>query len=218
MKTLNPEDWTDWWNKGGITSFATGFDNNYDGEILDFWSKSLDTNASITLDLCCGNGALSWIAYDIINDKTPAAPKTILGVDIADIEPFKLLSRHADDYPGLQFVGNTPLESLPFEDNYADQAISQYGLEYSDLSQTIPELSRVLKTKATIGFIMHDSNSIILRDSIKTVEKYSYFLKDAKLFDLFKKLDKVHSSHGSADSLANDPRRKKLIKRINEVI
>lgn len=219
MKTLDPKDWTDWWNKGGITSFASGFDNNYDGEMLEFWSQHLDKQAAITLDLCCGNGALSWIAYDTIIAKQTenTDDKRIQGIDVADIDPFKLLNKAPNDYQGLSFLGNTALEQLPFEDNYADQAISQYGLEYSDLSKTIPEISRVLKSKASIALIMHDSNSIILQDSIKTFEKYTFFLEEAKLFDCFKKLHKIHSSNTPA-SLVTDPRRKKLLKKMNSII
>lgn len=184
-----PEDWTRYLRNYTVTSFGRMFPDNYDGAIREFWEQLLTTEIPDQLvDICCGNGALCWIADEILNQDDLRTQ--IIGVDFADIDPFGVLRRDPADYPGVRFIGNTLAEGLPFADCSIDIAISQYGIEYTDLGRSIPELVRVLKAGGRMAFIMHDADSEVvnlstrhLKDmqTVLDLDIHGYVLK---LFDM----------------------------------
>ena len=136
MQNSDPQDWTIFWKRSTTTSFPQIFPNNYDGSILEFWQRQLAGDFHHIVDVACGNGALTWVSNEILNN---GPRKTnITGVDFADISPFKVLHRKKRDFPAIRFIGNTPAENLPFEDQSVDLVISQYGLEYTNPDKTIP--------------------------------------------------------------------------------
>lgn len=142
MSNPDPQDWTPYWRRPTLTSFGDIFPNNYDGSILEFWQRQLTGQLQHVVDVACGNGALTWIANSILN--RDGNRTRVTGVDFADIDPFAALKRKPGRYPQVRFIGNTPAEQLPFADASVDLLISQYGIEYSDLSRSVPEAARVL--------------------------------------------------------------------------
>jgi len=170
MSKLNPDEWSSSWkNPEMVTTFGGMFEANYDYEILDFWKKHLTSiDAEHVVDLACGNGALVWIANEILNN---SGNKTkITGIDIADIDPFKILKKKKKNFPKVEFVGNSSIEKLPFDDASLDIIISQYGLEYSNLDLSVPEIARVIRPGGLIGFIMHNKNSVVVKPAKSLAE------------------------------------------------
>ena len=167
MKKLDAKIWSHSWQSPRLTSFGADLPNNYDGAFLEFWKQQLQGKFSHVVDLACGNGALTWISDDILNsgDRKTA----ITGVDFASISPFRALGRQEKDYPEVRFIGNSPIEKLPFEDNSVDLVVSQYGLEYSNLDKSIPEIGRVLTSSGKMSFILHDRDGVIVRDATKSI-------------------------------------------------
>jgi ubiquinone/menaquinone biosynthesis C-methylase UbiE len=182
MVQRNPDDWSPFWKLPTITSFGNLFPNNYDEEFLAFWRAQLKDGCNQVVDLACGNGALTWICDELLNDGELQTPVT--GVDFSAIRPFKALKKNSEHFPAVRFIGNTLIESLPFEDNSIDLIVSQYGVEYSDLEKTIPELGRVLSPKGKIAFIMHDKESVILSGALSGMEGYRTVLNEIKVHDL----------------------------------
>ncbi|MDH3978720.1 MAG: class I SAM-dependent methyltransferase [Gammaproteobacteria bacterium] len=119
------------WTRPTLTAFASSFQDNYDGPILEFWESQIIGDIGHVADLACGNGALTWIANDLLNKHESKTKVT--GVDYAKINPFQVLERNPKDFPQVSFIGDTGVEKLPFADGSIDLVISQYGLEYSDL-------------------------------------------------------------------------------------
>ena len=101
MQKSTPESWSEMWKSPFITTFGGEFENNYDGPILDFWKSQLHGDLRHVADLACGNGALTWIANDLLNADGNKARVT--GVDIASIDPFAVLGRNQHDYPQVDF-------------------------------------------------------------------------------------------------------------------
>jgi ubiquinone/menaquinone biosynthesis C-methylase UbiE len=216
MSKLSPQDWDAYWNTAVITSVEESFPDNYDLEILDYWQKVLTSDLKHVIDLACGNGALVWIADQTLN-KTGAKAR-ITGVDIANITPFKTLRKDPANFPNIRFIGNTSMDQLPFNDNSIDMAISQWGLEYSDLTKTIPELGRVLKPQAKMAFICHHESSYILQDSRLKEKKFNILLNHGDIHKSYLALNDLYNSHKTVNAVKSDPTYSRITGEINRIL
>lgn len=203
MTTASKEQWTNYWQESDyINSFGR---ENYSQEVAEFWRTELQgQHYTRLLDLACGNGAIAWLANEILN--ATENQTRITGVDFSDIDPFKSLNRTRENYPMLDFIGNCALEKLPFEADTFDAAISQYGLEYSDLEQSIPELLRVLKPASALHLILHRKDSEIVRHSANNIKQFDTILRQLKIHDDFLALDSIIGSETNVAAVKNNPR------------
>jgi ubiquinone/menaquinone biosynthesis C-methylase UbiE len=133
-----------------------------------------------------------WIVDELLNKEKPTTH--IAGVDFADIDPFSALGKSPKKHPMVSFCKNTSVDKLPFDDHSIDMAISQYGLEYSNLEKTIPELARVLKPRAKMSFILHDKASDIVKENLPQVEIMKYVLDELKLHEYYIRQDELNNS------------------------
>jgi ubiquinone/menaquinone biosynthesis C-methylase UbiE len=191
MSKLNPDDWSSYWGIARVTTFAWQFTNNYDHDFLSFWQSQLSVDCEHIIDLACGNGALVWIADEIVNK--PVAKTKITGVDIANIKPFAALGKKKERHPLVSFLANTSIDQLPFADHSIDFAISQYGLEYSQLDKSIAELGRVLAPNSRMAFILHDKQSDVLRDAVPQIPLIKHVLDELHLEAIFLRLDSLYN-------------------------
>lgn len=166
----HPSDWERYWDSKWITSFAEQFPDNYDGPIKEFWQRQLQGDIGEIVDLACGNGALVWIIDAFLN--RPTARTRITGIDSAAIDPFAALGRAGSDYPNVRFIGKVAAEALPFPDRSVDLVVSQYGVEYTDIERSIPEIARVLRRPGRMAFVMHDAESSVVRDATRHVDAF----------------------------------------------
>ncbi|MFT3931189.1 MAG: class I SAM-dependent methyltransferase [Spongiibacteraceae bacterium] len=192
MGTLNPEDWSQYWEGSTITTFQGLFENNYSNEIYNFWKNQITKDCSKILDIACGNGALSWLANDIL--KSLGVQAKITGIDFADIDPFKRLGRKKSNYPNISFIANTPIENIPIEDSSIDLIISQYGIEYSDLNRTIPEVARILMSKGKLCLVMHIEDSALVKTETRMMQVCRSVLDEDRLHDKYLELDQLYRS------------------------
>jgi ubiquinone/menaquinone biosynthesis C-methylase UbiE len=213
MKKLDQETWSYNWHFARLTSFGSVMPDNYDGAFLEFWNRQLVGDFDHVVDLACGNGALVWIFNEILNS---GGRKTkIVGVDFANISPFKALNRNKDDYPEVRFIGKTPIEKLPFEDNSIDLAASQYGVEYSNLEESIPEIARVLTSSGKMSFILHDRSGVVVQNGTKAVADYKVILNESNIHKLILELAKVTAGNDfQAEKLRSSVPYQTLIKKI----
>jgi len=210
MSKLTSEQWSALWNRDTVTTLNMMFQDNYDLAVADFWQQLLAGDHERVIDLACGNGALVWLANDILNKN--GATTMITGIDAATIDPFMTLKKDIKDFPMVNFIGNTHIEELPFDDNSVDVAISQYGLEYSDLQSSLPELGRVLKTRAKIGVIVHNDQSTIVKGSTRHLDLHKLILNDIRIHDLFLELDRLIGKSRDLNKISAKPKiRKKMI-------
>ncbi len=191
--------WTRKWENTDVTTFTKIFPSGYDDSILDFWKSQLAGSLERVADIGCGNGAITWLCHDILTAAGSKAPVT--GIDAANIDPFRALGRQHDDYPNVKFIGNNPAEHLPFSDNSIDLVVSQFGIEYSDIEQSIPEVARILSNHGRIGFILHNQNSIIVREAADFIKDVREMLTKVKLHELALALLEIHRQNGFGDQL-----------------
>lgn len=148
--------WNQYWHYDRIASCFDGAGaGNYDERVAAGWRAffaGLPEGARI-VDLCTGNGAAALIAAEV--GRTGGKSFEIVAVDRADIDPPAYVTRHAEDYAAIRFLGRTEVEALPFPDAGFDAAVSQYGIEYSDLSRALPEAVRVIAPGGRLRLVVH---------------------------------------------------------------
>lgn len=153
------EAWSRYWAGGALHSCAGSFEGNYSGEVRAFWAdQARDWPAGTrVLDLATGNGPLPRLLRELRPDALE-----IDAVDLAQVRPAWFEALPAPARHGLRFHPGVAAEALPFADGSFDQLISQFGLEYTALSQTLPELRRVLRPGAGIGLVLHAADSLVV--------------------------------------------------------
>lgn len=154
--------WDQYWHFDRIASCFDGAGaTNYDESVASGWRaffRELPPGTRI-VDLCTGNGAAALIAAEV--GRTEAKGFEIVAVDGADIDPPAFVTRHAEDLAQIRFVPGTQVEALPFADSSFDAAISQYGIEYSDLARSVPELVRVLAPGGRVRLVVHAADGAV---------------------------------------------------------
>ena len=172
------EIWSQYWHFDRIASCFDGAgQTNYADEIADGWRAffaDLPAGACI-LDLCTGNGAAALIAA---GDGRAAR---IVAVDQADIDPPAFVSRHAELYAAIDFRGGTDVEALPFGDGGFDAVVSQYGIEYSDLSRSLPEAVRMVAPGGWLRFVIHAADGVVARDARVVIGDADLLLEEIDL-------------------------------------
>lgn len=214
MKKPDPQDWSQYWKLPAITSFGNLFPDNYDGSMLEFWKEQLEGEFNHVVDVACGNGALTWIANDLLNSGARQTPVT--GTDFASISPFKVLRRNKKHYPSIRFRGNTPAEHLPFKDRSIDLVISQYGVEYADLDRAIPELGRVLSTAGRMSFILHDKESVIIKGATGNLDGFKLVLNEIAIHDLIMQHEELAARIKDPVKRQNSAEYQRLFAQIND--
>ena len=157
--------WNDYWHFDRLGSFDDLGETNYREEVAAGWRSffdSLPDGASI-LDLCTGNGAIAVMAAEA--GRRGGKDFRIVAVDAADINPYLYVKKHRDELAAIEFRPATPIESLPWPDASFDAVVSQYGIEYSDLSLSISELARVVAPTGTARLILHAAEGAVVQRS-----------------------------------------------------
>ena len=154
--------WDRYWQCDRIASCFDGAGaSNYDESIAAGWTgflERLPPRARI-IDLCTGNGAIALFAAGV--SQCAAKEFAITAVDRADIDPPAYVSRNSAELAAINFVARTEVEALPFADGSFDVAISQYGLEYCDLSAAVPEVARVIAPGGKARFVVHAADGSV---------------------------------------------------------
>jgi SAM-dependent methyltransferase len=170
--------WDQYWHYDRIASCFDGAgDANYDDSIAAGWRAffaDLARGACI-LDLCTGNGAVPLIAAE------DGRASAIVAVDQADIDPPAFVSRHAALYAAVDFRGGVDVETLPLPDGGFDAVTSQYGIEYSDLTKSLPEAVRMLAPGGRIRFVVHAADGVVARDARAVIADADLLLEDIDL-------------------------------------
>jgi len=161
--------WTDFWRSGHSTTFGAYYEKGYEGAIGDWWQGVLAQmqEGQTVLDIGCGNTAL------LTSLLQSGKPVKYIGLDLAEIQ----INSIAQDllwqaiYPP-EILSGTAAEEIPLAGAQVDQIVSVFGLEYSKLNQSVPELFRVLKVNGRINFLLHHAGSIVTEMSKKAVDEY----------------------------------------------
>ena len=165
---MNP--WSLFWSQGHSTTFGDYFKQGYDGAVADWWQNQLlaaPENVTV-LEVACGNCSL-----------LPAMVKAgkvgkYIGVDIAKVAPSQV-ARQGLAESGIELVlhSEKPAEQVPEPDGSVDLVASVFGIEYSDLEQSVPEAARLLKTGGQFCALLHHDDSIVTTMSRRAISEFN---------------------------------------------
>ena len=148
---MNP--WSEFWQQGHPTTFGEYFKEGYQGPIKDWFEKQFAANqqSETLLELACGNGALIPMCLDL------DLSLKYQGVDLAAVAIPSAVQERLDQTDRLEaaLIGETSIEALPFQDCSFSTACSVFGIEYSNIEKTIPEMSRVLDDRGVYLGVLH---------------------------------------------------------------
>lgn len=198
--------WERYWRAGALHSCATSFSGNYDGPMGGFWRVVYAGLApgDAVLDVASGNGALPRLLLD-----TRTEPSiTCDAIDLAPVSPDWPQALPAGDRARVRFHGNTQAESLPFVDGSFSLAVSQFGLEYTDLASSVPELLRVLRRPALVALVVHHADSRLVEMAVEERSHVAWFLQPGGLHDCTLRLLPLMAraaTPGGRAELAADP-------------
>lgn len=140
--------WTAYWQEPGSSHCTSGAPAIWE-MLAAHWSsfaRALRPGDRV-LDLGCGAGAVARFLLATRGDTH------VTGVDFARL-PFVI------DHQ-VELLSDTAMESLPFADASFAAAVSQFGFEYGQTSETVAELARVLVPRARLSLLVHRADSSI---------------------------------------------------------
>jgi SAM-dependent methyltransferase len=150
--------WSRYWASGALHSCGSSFDGNYSGEIREFWREAFAPLGAgdRLLDIATGNGPIPKLMLAL----RPGVDVHCDAVDLAAVAPAWPAELPEGERRRLQFHPRVEAEALPFADGRFDLVVSQYGLEYSQLDRSVPELLRVLKPAGRVRLLVHNAASV----------------------------------------------------------
>jgi len=154
--------WSRYWAHGASHSCGGSYGNRYEGALAAFWRAAFAALApqARLLDIATGNGPLPRLLLDA----DPAGASSCDAIDLAQLAPDWVAELAPAQRARVRFHGQQPAETLPFADGRFDLVMSQYGLEYTDLARSVPELLRVLKPGGQVRLVVHhkDARPVLL--------------------------------------------------------
>jgi len=171
-------DWSAYWSQGHKTSFGNEFRHCYEGKIQEAWKGVFKTinNKSDVLDLCTGNASLLRLAE---HDMANFTEVNFTGVDYANVTA----SDRFTQLDNIELLFNVDIEQLPLENNTYDVVISNYGIEYSDLSKSLAEVSRVMSNQGYAIFICHFHDSVFIKNNQQELMMIRAMLEESAVLD-----------------------------------
>ncbi len=181
--------WSKFWRDDNLSA-CTADDETTVRSLQQEWRSffaSLNDGASI-LDLGTGNGALALLAVSAETEGTGTSRSfDVHGCDVASIEPGSYVKSRAEDLAQIEFHSETAMEALPFDDASYDAVCGQYALEYSNVSESVPELMRVLRRGGSLQFLLHDAfGAVYQRNQLQWQQGQT--LLQSELFDGTRKM------------------------------
>ncbi len=180
----NTDAWSLYWQGSHLESCITNNRSKDQSILVDSW-RDLAMNlevASTVLDLATGNGSVpnNLLKFNQLLQ--------ITAVDRANIDPKSCIEQNSL-LNSVKFMPNIDITKLPFKKAMFDAITSQFGLEYSTLSLSTPELVRVLKPKGQFMFIMHHEDSEVVAPARIKVKEFNLLFNSELLanFEAFLK-------------------------------
>ena len=192
------EAWGNFWQKGHSTTFGKYYGDGYTkGYISDWWEKILSSHNGDEVEILevgCGNASLLPATLDLgING-------SYSGVDAADVKLSSAVEKRLNENIIVSLTGNTKIEDYEV-DNKFDLIASVYGVEYSDLSLSLPRLKNMLLPDGQVNFLIHHSGSVITQMSQKALGEFDFELMKSVITNLEIINSELNKLHGKLPKL-----------------
>lgn len=173
--------WSRYWATGALHSCVGSFGTRYGGAIAAWWSEVFQGLAvdDAVLDIGTGAGPLPRM---LVERFPSGAMPRIAAVDVAApafdawLDPASSAARHITLHAGVR------AEALPFRDGEFDWVCSQFGIEYADQREAVPEALRVLSPRGEAAFVLHAADSVLVEVARHEAAALSAILDDDGLW------------------------------------
>ncbi|MBI1212439.1 MAG: methyltransferase domain-containing protein [Alphaproteobacteria bacterium] len=199
--------WDQYWQTDRLASCLNLDTPNYSADMRAGWSGffTLLPDGARVLDICTGNGAIAAIAVETGRERGKSFD--VHGVDGAEIDPARFVTKAGDALKVVTFHGKTAAEALPFEDGAFDAVTSNYGIEYSDRKRSLPEAARVLKSGGRLRFVVHATEGTVMRDTKTALEQIAFLVDKVRLYALARRaIEAVVASERNPAGPGSDPK------------
>ncbi len=174
--------WDSYWHDSRIQSTVAESSPQAEATLEAHWLEFFNElpNGANILDLGCGNGAVCLIAARV--SQSTGKGFKIYGIDSAAIDPVKYVPKE-ELLKTINFTGQVPMESLPYQAGQFDAVVSQYGMEFAD-SRAPAEAARVMKRGGKFCAITFAANTIPVVQAASKMRQSQFLLTGTKLFDV----------------------------------
>jgi ubiquinone/menaquinone biosynthesis C-methylase UbiE len=182
MRALSVKQWETYYRGGALATGPTGTDGVYDLEVRQAWVEFFSTlrDGARVLDIGTGNGVVALIAAETA--KSLGRNWRIDATDLAQINPLRDVPGGGSRLAGIAFHGGVATERLPFDAESFDAVSGHYALEYGDVPVALAEIFRVLKPGGDGQFILHNSESVLIRNARWSLLESDFLFKENKVF------------------------------------
>ena len=186
MATAANQGWRDYWKSDRPASCVPENEATAK-EIAEYWIGMFAElpDGSRILDIATGNGIL--LAHAATAAGQAGKTFELTGVDLAEIDPRKFLSKSPAGFENARFIGGTAAENLPFGEGEFDVVVSQYGLEYAELEKALAEVERVLAPGGKLVWLAHSEDSEVVQQNRGQGAQVEYLLAQRGPVDAMEK-------------------------------
>lgn len=167
--------WSQYWSRGTEHSCAGSYQGAYGEAIARYWRAGFEKLPAQgrVLDIGTGNGPLPRILLSL---STPPELQCD-AIDLATVAPAWLKQLAVEQSQRIRFHSNCRAEQLPFASQTFDLVVSQWGLEYSELEKSLPEVLRVLKPRGCVQLLLHHADALPVRLAVHELDHLDWLLR-----------------------------------------
>lgn len=220
--TARAESWARYWETGASHSCVGSLPADYGPTLRALWSAAFDNlnPGSRVIDIGTGSGVLArlWASHGAASSSGSARFDAI---DLVRNPPPWFRALPATMSAKIMFHGGTRAESLPFDDQQFDLAVSQFGFEYANEPEACKELIRVLKADGRIALIVHHTNGAPVRLARTDLAHADWLLASGGLADTLDALLPYLAQSKPLErqaALPNDPAADEIRQRLNRLM
>lgn len=207
--------WGNYWEKGHSTTFGEYYSDGYTHGYVAKWLKDIIEQRSgeklNLLEVGCGNASLLPCLFDL-NVKG-----SYVGLDAAKVGISESAAKRDKNLLDVQLLSNTQIEQFEPKKQF-DLILSIFGMEYSDLDQSLSVINNCLKFGGQVFLLMHHADSYIREQSKKAITEFEFEKMQkavSKLRSLNTELDKLG---GDVEKLPSSARAEKSRAFLNKFI
>lgn len=169
--------WSQYWSRGAEHSCAGSYQGAYGEAIARYWRAGFEKLPAQgrVLDIGTGNGPLPRILLSL---STPPELQCD-AIDLATVAPAWLKELTVEQSQRIRFHSNCHAEQLPFASLSFDLVVSQWGLEYSELEKSLPEVLRVLKPGGAVQLLLHHADALPVRLAAYELDHLDWLLRSS---------------------------------------
>jgi len=159
--------WDHYWRDGRLASCGGEGGAGYQSTITEGWRRFFDSlpGGIRILDVCAGNGAVARVAEAVARERG-----IVFSIEAFDAARLAPPASGAGGASMIHFSSRVSAEDLPYADDSFDVVVGQYGLEYTEMDRSVPELARVSMPGSRVRLMTHAREGVVVEAARRQLE------------------------------------------------